>query len=252
MEPATKKPQMNRTGIDIAPVLSEAMMSGMEHIEQDPSRGNEAIVGLERDYIHPDARVGSMPPPSTVSGELKALTDEVVGKDSQVLLNKLGERLAFERSGVRAYEAFIRKCMLLSDGSDGNGSMSGLPLDELWNIRNDEEEHFLLLQQCMKMLGGDPTAQTPDADVAGVASSGIVKVLSDPRTSIAQGLQALMMIELTDNASWELLIELSSEVGVDEMTERFRRALEQEEFHLASIRQWYEKLVMSQALRGDA
>src|SRR5690606_17104124 len=129
---------------------------------------------------------------------------------------KLGERLAYERSGVRLYEAFIRKCEALQNGV----SESLIPLDELWEIRNEEEQHFLMLQDCIRQLGADPTAQTPDADVSGVASMGIMQVLTDPRTTLSQGLEALLSIELIDNAAWELLLELCEEMKLDEMAER--------------------------------
>src|SRR5690606_6410878 len=149
-------------------------------------------------------------------------------------------RLAYERSGVRIYESFIRKCEAL------NGSMAPLPLDEVLEIRNDEEAHFFMLQDCMRMLGADPTAQTPDADVSCVAASGLMKVINDPRTSISQSLEALLSIELTDNAAWDLLISLSNDMGLDEMTERFRQAQTQEVMHLEKVRTWYETAVSTQ------
>ena len=65
------------------------------------------------------------------------------------------------------------------------------------------------------------TAQTPCADVSATASMGIVQVLTDPRTTLAQCLNALLTAELTDNAGWELLIDLAEELGHSDMADEF-------------------------------
>jgi rubrerythrin len=112
---------------------------------------------------------------------------------------------------------------------------------------SQEEEHFDLLTNCLKKLGADPTAQTPDADASGVAASGFMKVITDPRTSISQCLQAMLAIELTDNAAWELLAKLAEDMGMNDMAQQFQQALQQEDVHLREVREWYEKSVRAQA-----
>jgi ferritin-like metal-binding protein YciE len=102
----------------------------------------------------------------------------------------------------------------------------------------------------MESLGADPTAETPDADVIGVASMGIQKVLNDPRTTMAQCLEMLLTLELTDNAAWELLIRLADEMGLKDASEQFQRALEQEKEHLMTVRSWLEEMLMADARRG--
>jgi hypothetical protein len=236
----------NRTGMDVSPLMAKEMLTGMDQYEPSPGDANLAFAALGEQYISPDNSVGSMPPPGTMKGALKTMSKKLVGRNPEMFLNKLGERLAYERSGVRLYEAFIRKCEALQNGAVGTMA----PLEELWEIRNEEEEHFLMLQECMIKMGADPTAQTPDADVSGVASMGIMQVLTDPRTSFSQCLEALLSIELIDNAAWELLIALSAEMKLDDMTEMFRVALQQEENHLLRVRTWYEDAVTSQLLMG--
>lgn len=230
----------NRTGISAAPQLAQAMMSGAEEYSPaaDPSEGNDAFALVEGQYISEDSSVGSMPPPGTLKGVAKTLMKKMTGRNAEVFLNKLGERLAYERSGVRLYESFIRKCEALNGSTDAL-----LPLDELWDIRTEEEQHFLLLQGCIRELGADPTAQTPDADVSGVAGKGIMQVLTDPRTSIAQCLECLLTIELTDNAAWELLIRLADEMNLKDMSGQFSAALQEEMTHLVRVRAWYENAV---------
>ena len=51
--------------------------------------------------------------------------------------------------------------------------------------------HEMLVWNALRQLGADPTCITPLADVNGVASVGVMQLLADPRTSIAQSLHAI-------------------------------------------------------------
>jgi hypothetical protein len=95
----------------------------------------------------------------------------------------------------------------------------------------------------MQELGGDPTAQTPCADVTGTASIGLLQVVTDPRTTLAQSLNAVLTAELTDNAGWELLSELAELAGQSQLSERFAEALAVEEQHLETVREWLRALI---------
>lgn len=81
--------------------------------------------------IHEASTVGSVPaladPPH----------DEELEEDGlqAVLMDKLGERLAFERSGARLYEAFVAKCERLDDADPAL-------LDTLNHIRDEELHAF--------------------------------------------------------------------------------------------------------------
>lgn len=238
---------MNRTGIDISPVHSKAMIRGARELTPDVKEtSRQSLSAIERQYIESAGPVGSVPVPATIKGALKSAMDKFTGRNPEILINKLGERLAFERSGVRLYDSVIRRCEALS-------SMQGresLPVEQLVEIRNEEAEHFRILKDAMEDMGADPTAQTPDADVSGTIGLGFQKVLTDPRTSISQCLETLLGVELLDNAAWELLIALSEELGMDEMADRFRHALRQEETHVQRIRAWYEAAVLTQSGRS--
>jgi hypothetical protein len=94
------------------------------------------------------------------------------------------------------------------------------------------------LQQAIAGLGGDPTVQTPSADIAGVLSQGIFEIVSNPTTTIAETLQAILNIELVDNDGWQMLIELAAELGQTKLEEQCRRALEEEQEHLTKVRDW--------------
>jgi hypothetical protein len=96
----------------------------------------------------------------------------------------------------------------------------------------------------VKELGGDPTAQTPCADVTGTASSGLLQVVTDPRTTLAQSLNAVLTAELTDNAGWELLGDIAERAGRKQLANPFAQALAVEEEHEAIIKQWLRALVI--------
>lgn len=210
----------NKTGIATSKVDIEKMLAGMDSkLAMPTSEGDErAIAEMRGAYIE---------------------NAEPVGRMAQVFLDKLGERLAFERSGTRLYDAFIAKCR--------TQRAAGIEDGELVHIRNEEAKHFALVAECIEFLGGDPTAQTPCADVAGVASSGLMQVITDPKTTVAQSLGALLIAELTDNAAWEDLIALARKMGHADMAAQFEEALQHEVEHLATVRKWHEVLLMAES-----
>jgi rubrerythrin len=255
----SSQPAGNRTGISLSPELSKVMISGAEELTR-PGKGNgRSMAAIDKLYILESDSIGSMPAPlpgaksragtrTKAGGKAKAASSRAAAKKKQspdVFLNKLGERLAFERSGIRMYESVITKC----EAADDAHPVGPVTVKELKHIRDEEAEHFQLLSETIQMLGADPTVQTPDADVAGVAGMGIQHVLSDPRTSMAQCLEMLLTLELTDNAAWEMLIMLAEKLGLDEATEKFKVALQQEEEHLERVRSWVEEMTMAQASR---
>ena len=106
--------------------------------------------------------------------------------------------------------------------------------------------------EAIERIGADPTAETPCADTAGVQSAGLLQVITDPRTSVSQCLNALLGAELIDNDSWELLVEVAEEFGMHDMAEEFRRALAEEEVHLRTIRGWLVEATRQEARGGEA
>jgi uncharacterized ferritin-like protein (DUF455 family) len=227
---------MNRTGVQMSPLDTKAMLK-----DDGSARGEEgdesALVDVRSSYIADADGVGSIPLPGTVSGALSMGVQMLKGDSPQILLDKLGERLAFERTGARLYDALITKCEVMLDGDI---SMS---VEDLMAIRADEARHFLLLADAIESLGGDPTSQTPSADLVGVESMGLVQVLNDPRTSLAQSLHAIVTAELADKAGWETLIALADEHELTELVNDFTVALNQEREHLALVQTWYEEAI---------
>jgi rubrerythrin len=225
---------MNRTGIGLSPILSSEMIDGSTAGTTVPSEqlGEIEIARVRSEYATQRQPLGSVPPPSSLKGAAKTAVDVLKGQQPTVLLDRLGDRLAFERTGVRLYEALLDKFEALETWEGG-------PLrEELAAIQQDELRHFELLREAIESLGADPTAMTPAADASGVEAMGVLQVVLDPRTTLTQALHAILTVELVDNDSWRILIELCREMGHTELVSRMQAALRDEERHLFQVRSW--------------
>jgi rubrerythrin len=241
----------NRTGAALRPKDIEEMLDAVSELSpQVPI--NTLQMDKERQlYISEADNVGSIPPPPNEAK--RSMKKGAAAKTSPVtalLLDKLGERIAFERTGTRLYSALISKHLaLINAGEDVLPEVvpDEAPADTLQRIRSEELSHFQMLCSCVVDMGGDPTAQTPCADVTATASMGLMQVVTDPRTTLAQSLSAILTAELTDNAGWELLIKLAQDAGQIQLTEPFSQALQAEEQHLEIVRSWIEALLETEA-----
>jgi hypothetical protein len=147
-------------------------------------------------------------------------------------MDKLGERLGFERTGARLYEGLVSK-------RRAYGSFDGGPEEsDLEEILEEEHRHFQLLRRVMDDLGGDPTAVTPSANLVANATMGFPAVIADPRTTLLDGLEVILVAELTDNECWEALIALTRIGGEESLAGHFEQALAREREHLARVRAW--------------
>jgi hypothetical protein len=219
----------NRTGVQTSPLATAAMERGMESFLPPASDAREDM-RVRREYADATDGLGSVPPPGTIKGMAKSGIDMLSGSRPQVLIDKLGQRLAFERGGTRLYDTLLVKC----DAAD-----STLPPEDvamLRRFRDEEAEHFMLVVQALEGLGADPTAQTPSADLVGVEAAGLVQAMNDPRTSLVQSLNVMLDAELIDNAAWEMLIELARDLGHDRIADSFALAATQEAEHLTQVR----------------
>jgi rubrerythrin len=239
----------NRTGTQMSPIDSAAMqtlpqelMSSMPESTDLPTtqRGDAQ---LRQSYAMGSDPLGSVPVPATLTGVIKSGAQMMMGKRPQVLMDKLGERLAFERGGTRLYDTLLAKCGVEGD----HGPLQSEDLANLYRFRNEEASHFALVAQVLRELGGDPTAQTPCADLVGVEAAGLVQAMNDPRTSCLQSLHVMLDAELIDNAGWELLIQLARAAGHENIAERFQHAMQQEAHHLATLRDLVARLTLEDA-----
>ena len=207
-----------------------------------PAGGRPPAAAVRIEYAREAEPIGSVPPPGTLKGVAK-MGKELLTKKPTVFLDKLGERVAFERTGTRLYELLITKL-------DALGTWDGGPSRErLARFHDDELAHFRLVEAAMRSLGADPPAVTPSADVAGVEAQGVLQVIADPRTTLDQSLHAILVAELADNAAWEMLIDLATATGHDELVQGFRTALDDERVHLAEVRSWLSEHTRAAATR---
>lgn len=276
---------MNRTGMQMAPLHGSSMVDYATDMGRETPRDQGEFEQVHRTYVEEADTVGSVPVPGTFSGMVQAGSAKLMGMRPESLVDKLGERLAFERGGTRLYDAMIMKVMTLQGTANGSGnggmqstgskakgstlasrdnpdtdayealdregnmqaSGSRVDLGSLQRIRMEEQAHMNLVKEALEELGADPTAMTPCADVVGVTSMGIIQTISDPRTTIAQSLNALLSAELTDHAGWELLMEVAEELGHDEMAVRFSVAATTEAEHMTLVKEWLRTELMNEA-----
>lgn len=235
----------NRTGIKASPFDAHSL----EQVAQDeppPSPESLHATALRETMTRDAERLGSVPAVATAKGIAATALQALQGHHLAFFVDKLGERLAFERSGVRAYEAVLLKVEAL-------GSWQGGPTRELVHEQCDEElRHFHMVKQTLERIGADPTALTPSADVAAVEAYGVFKILADPRTSLSQALHALLILEDVDADGWDMLVEIASNTGQKELADQFRNALATEQAHKERIRGWLGNAALSDARRdGD-
>jgi rubrerythrin len=229
---------MNRTGMQMSPIHSKALLETVKERSDATEYEDNPLSEVRRAYIEEAEAVGSVPAPASMKGMIKSGAQMIIGNRPQVFIDKLAERLAFERGGTRLYDALIVKFKAHAD------ELKDASVDILLEIRNEEAAHADLIADCIIKLGADPTAQTPSADLVGVETMGLLQAVTDPRTSLAHTLHAALSAELVDNAGWETLIALAENVGQEEMAAQFQTALEQEAIHLEIISAWYETLTL--------
>jgi len=225
-------PGTNRTGMAAAPERSQEMLAGMEEFPPTSQGSALDLAQVRIAYAKEAEPMGSVPMPAGIKGKVQTAVKAVMGEQPTLFMDKLGERLAFERTGTRLYEALISK-------HDAFGSFAGGPSKaDLEHLYEEEYRHFTMLQAAIEQLGGDPTAVTPAANLSATASQGIPKVVVDPRATLLQSLEAVLIAELADNACWETLVELAQQAGENDLAQQFEQALADEQDHLRKVRTW--------------
>lgn len=217
----SSKPGANHTGLALHPEQRDAMVEATREFPPTSSGGPAQIAELRVAYARAGDPHATMPESSVDAARLP-------------VLDKLGARLQFERTGTRLYDALISKL-------DAYGSFEGGPSrKDLLEIREQELGHALMVQELIKAIGGDPTTVTPCASLQATASRGIGDVLVDPRTSLVDCLEIILIAELADLDSWASLARAAEPLGDAELTKKVAQAQKTELEHLAKIRGWIE------------
>lgn len=228
----------NRTGAGMSPIDARRTEAGADRSVPTSDGGERPLARWRADEARFDDganALGTLPPPASVKGVVKSVANLVKGDQPLVLLDKLGERLAFERTGARLYQALIDKWPSL----EPEAMQLGPTLVELLRLQDQELRHLGIVRAAIESLGADPTAMTPSADAVGVEGMGLVQLINDPRASLLDCLHVLLTAELVDNDGWVVLTDLADRLGHDAMAESFRQALLEEEEHLLRVRAWF-------------
>jgi hypothetical protein len=244
--PATGR---NRTGLAAASTQAqegvESMIAAQPPGDLESELGGDGLTEVRVRRARETDAVGSVPPPATVAGKVKSAIGTLSGASMAVFMDRLGQRLAFERQGSRLYEGLIAKFRAAQ--ADQDLGRHAPTLEDLVELHDEELQHFLLLTQAIADLGGDPTAQTPAADISSVAGMGLPQVVNDPRTTFWQSLEAMLVAELVDNDGWETLQHLAHGLGYEGLAAQFALAKEEEADHLRRVRTWLNLATMDQA-----
>jgi hypothetical protein len=139
----------NRTGIATSPIDGREMVQGAKAGTPPPAPDAPALLAARVSYAEQAPPVGTMPIPTSFKSLAEATAQMLRGKKPMVLLDLLGERLAFERTGTRLYEGLLVK-LEAADPHPG-----GPTREDLERIRDEELEHFALLKKAMGALGAD-------------------------------------------------------------------------------------------------
>jgi rubrerythrin len=216
------KPGANHTGLAVHPEQLKDMIEGTSEFPPTSSGGPAGLAEIRVAYARSGEPHATMP------------TSTGIAAARLPLIDKLGARLQFERTGTRLYDALISKL-------DAYGSFEGGPTrQQLLEIREQELGHALLVQELIRSLGGDPTVITPCANLESTASKGICDVLVDPRTSFVECLETILIAELADQESWAMLVRSVEALGESGVTAKVTRAQQTEVEHLSKVRGWLE------------
>src|SRR3954462_15763176 len=97
----------NRTGLQASP-LSQEMTDSVQPVSPKTAV-TSPLTEVRLEYIREAEPLGSVPPPSTAKGVLKSAAKMLQGDRPQAFIDKLAERLAYERGGTRLYDSVIAK-----------------------------------------------------------------------------------------------------------------------------------------------
>ena len=211
----------NRTPMSLAPERAAEMMAMPPDLVPEK--------GVPRDFAKMRAIAAREALPAATNPPLSAGTRKKV---SALVVDKLAERMSFERGGVRLYETLLLKHATYGTWRGGPSK------DDLLHILQEELQHFEMLHRALRSLGADPTAVTASTNLAATISAGVCMAINDPRTNLLECLEAILVAELSDNACFEALLELVRAEGQDDLAGEIEEALEEEQEHLVKVKGW--------------
>src|SRR3954466_9324140 len=91
----------NRTGKKTKAVDENATAEFAAMVPPSSDGDGSEILRLRMAYARdPHGPIGTVPPPASVKGVVKTVMQKALGREPTLLIDKLGARLAFERTGT--------------------------------------------------------------------------------------------------------------------------------------------------------
>lgn len=187
---------------------------------------------LSTNRLHPQRDLTTWPPlPGALIGMPTPAECFGSSEGTALLLERMAERLAFERGAARIYEALLEKL----DATPGKPIVSK---DAIRRFRDEEAAHFQILCEAIESLGGDPLTWAPTANPIVVQASVLRRAIEDPRSPLAQCVDALLSWERVDLAGWEELLRIANESSQDALAQRLCLVVQAEREQVACVTQW--------------
>lgn len=208
----------NRTGLSAA-AERRAMLAPPPDVEPTSRGSAEELAAVRVRYARISGPAGTMPRLPRASVALVPVLD------------LLGGRLAVARLLVRLAEGLLaarHACSAPERPDDG----------ELAVLRDEHWQTARLIDGLLAELGADPTAVTPSANRDLLAHRGISELVHDPRTSLLDALEAVLIVELAEHERWSTLIELARASGADDLARMFAAAHTAQAHHVSALRRW--------------
>lgn len=153
------------------------------------------------------------------------------------LLDKLGERWLFEKKTVFLYDRILRKLETLGFGE----------VADLKKFRGQELEHQKALEGYIERCGSNVRRKTPSQRAVEIEAQAFANIIDESKEP-SQILHVLLDAEMDDNASWELLMQLSKRAGQKDFVQAFQKAWDEEKQHLKVVRALITKVARSDLL----
>lgn len=167
------------------------------------------------------------------------------GYDSEVLANRLRQRLAFARTGIELYEALITRF----ERTLSSTSADVVSMDTLRRFREEQYQRMTLLEKILSGLGIDPSVPPSPAEDGLLAAMGLPRVIQEPKTTELQCLEAVQLVEFSDNTAWDNLQDLCLEMGLSTVIAHFSKPLSQGKIHQETLTDWIALLLLARAKR---
>lgn len=148
------------------------------------------------------------------------------------LVDKLAERLAYEQLGACYWAVLVSKANAL-------GPLGGRPyVEELEEVLDEAHALMDALRASLADLGGERAVVRSPGATATLEATRILALIADPRRSVLDSLEVVLVAKLADRAGWQALVELASSLGRADIAARCQEAWTREDQHVGRLRAW--------------